>query len=360
MEALSTMETELIKIKNDRGAFSEGEEGALQRAGKIIREGGLVAFPTETVYGLGGDALNPGSAKKIYAAKGRPSDNPLIVHICRFRDIYGIADRVPEAAVKLAAAFWPGPLTMILHKSARVPKETTGGLDTVAVRFPSGQAARKLISYGGGYVAAPSANLSGKPSPTAAKYVIEDMWGKIEAIVDGGSAEIGLESTIVDLTVEPPQILRPGYVTREMVEAVLGKVEAEDGCSGPEGMGAPRAPGMKYRHYAPSGMLLIVEGAPERVVEYVNEHADFDRAAGKKTGVIATEEMRGQYGTDVVKCVGSREDEGSIARNLFSVLREFDEEGVARIYSESFASQGLGQAVMNRLLKAAGHHVVRV
>lgn len=357
------METEIIRIGMaglDREVFSEEEEKALMHAGEIIRAGGLVAFPTETVYGLGGDALNPGSSRKIYAAKGRPSDNPLIVHIYRFEDIYGIAGQVPEAAARLAEAFWPGPLTMILPKSSRVPPETTGGLETVAVRLPSHPAARKLIQYSGGYVAAPSANLSGRPSPTTAKYVIEDMQGRVEAIVDGGHVGIGLESTIVDLTVDPPQILRPGYVTEEKLAGILGQVEADAAVTASGGGEAPRAPGMKYRHYAPRGSLVIVEGEPEKVAAYVNSRTAEEKAAGYKTGVIATKEMHGQYGADVVKYIGSRDDEETIARNLFAVLREFDDENVLRIYSESFSSEGLGQAIMNRLLKAAGHHVVRV
>ncbi len=356
------METEIIRIGRaglDREEFTEAEEKALLRAGEIIRVGGLVAFPTETVYGLGGDALNPGSSRRIYAAKGRPSDNPLIIHIDRFEDIYRIAGQVPEAAVRLAEAFWPGPLTMILPKAPEVPPETTGGLETVAVRLPSHPVARRLIRYGGGYVAAPSANLSGRPSPTVARYVIEDMQGRVEAIVDGGEVGIGLESTIVDLTVNPPQILRPGYVTEKKLAAVLGQVAVDPAVIAPGGE-APRAPGMKYRHYAPRGELVIVEGEPGKVAAYVNSRAAEERAAGHRTGAIATKEMHGQYGTDVVKYIGNREDEETIARNLFAVLREFDDEEVVKIYSESFSSEGLGQAIMNRLLKAAGHHVVRV
>lgn len=352
------METEIIRIEQKEGKFSPEEERGLRHAGEVIRAGGLAAFPTETVYGLGGDALNPESSRKIYAAKGRPSDNPLIVHICRFEDIRRIVSRVPDSAVKLADAFWPGPLTMILPRADIVPPETTGGLDTVAVRFPSHPAAQKLIDWSGGYVAAPSANLSGRPSPTAPEYVIEDMNTRIEVIVDGGPVGIGLESTIVDLTTEPAQILRPGYITREMLENVLGQVETDGVLSGNEE--APRAPGMKYRHYAPLGRLVIVEGEPEQVAAYINARAERDRVSGEKTGVLSTEEMRERYRVDVVKCAGSREDEESIARNLFAVLREFDNEKVTSIYSESFSDQGLGQAIMNRLLKAAGHHVVRV
>lgn len=355
-----TMETKVIEIRQDAAELCSKEDEALRKAGEIIQQGGLVAFPTETVYGLGGDALNQESSRKIYAAKGRPSDNPLIIHICRFEDIYEIVETVPESAKKIAEAFWPGPLTLILQKAAKVPKETTGGLDTVAVRFPSHPVARKLIEYAGGYVAAPSANLSGKPSPTVAKYVIEDMAGRIEAVVDGGEVGIGLESTIIDLTVEPPQILRPGYITKEMLEAVLGQVETDAAIIDPDSGKTPKAPGMKYRHYAPGGQLIIVEGEAKKVAAYINEQIAKEKAAGEKTGVICTEESVGGYSADVIKCVGSRADEESIARNLFLVLRQFDDEGVTRIYSESFSSQGLGQAIMNRLLKAAGHQVVRL
>ncbi len=353
------MKTVTVKIRHNAECFTPEEDAALRRAGEIISEGGLVAFPTETVYGLGGDALNSESSQKIYAAKGRPSDNPLIVHICKFEDIRELVTRVPESAVKIANAFWPGPLTLILPKSEKVPAETTGGLNTVAVRFPSDRVAQKLIEYSGGYVAAPSANLSGRPSPTTAKYVVEDMNGRIEMILDGGEVGIGLESTIVDLTVEPPQILRPGYVTREMLEDVLGKVDTDVTIMRADSGQAPKAPGMKYRHYAPRGELVIVEGEPEEVVKYINEATAADSRNGHRTGIIGTSEVLQEYHGDVVKCVGSREDEESIARHLFGVLREFDDEKVTRIYSESFEAAGLGQAIMNRLLKAAGHKVVR-
>lgn len=341
--------------------MSAEEEAALMQAGEVIRTGGLVAFPTETVYGLGGDALNPASSRKIYAAKGRPSDNPLIVHISRFEDITLIAEKITWETKRLADAFWPGPLTMILQKSDQVPYETTGGLDTVAVRMPSDPIARKLIAYGGGYVAAPSANTSGKPSPTMAKYVIEDMMGKIGVIVDGGEGEIGLESTIIDLTVSPPQILRPGYITREMLsEALNERVDTDITILRDDSGQAPKAPGMKYRHYAPKGDLIIVEGKPEQVISYINTHAAQDMTGGEKVGIIGTEEQFAHYHADVVKSVGSRQDEDSIARHLYTVLREFDDEQVTKIYSEGFAAQGFGQAIMNRLLKAAGHKVVRL
>ncbi len=351
------METEVIKICPNEELSLE-EDDALRRAGEVLRNGGLVAFPTETVYGLGGDALNSESSQKIYAAKGRPSDNPLIIHISKWADLEKIVAEIPETAKKIADAFWPGPLTLILRKAPIVPYETTGGLDTVAVRFPSHKVAQKLIEYAGGYVAAPSANISGKPSPTLAKYVVEDMDGRIETIIDGGPVGIGLESTIIDLTCEPPQILRPGYITREMLQEVLGEVETDAAIIHPDSGQAPKAPGMKYRHYAPKGELLIVEGRGDEVVAYINQKTAEDRANGEKTGVLATIELRERYRTDVVKCVGGREDEESIAANLFAVLREFDEDGVTRIYSESFSGTGLGEAIMNRLLKAAGHRVV--
>lgn len=352
------MDTEIIKIHPGEGSVSEEDDRKLQAAGEILKRGGLVAFPTETVYGLGGDALNPTSSQKIYAAKGRPSDNPLIVHIYRFEDIEKITSKVPEEAKKIADAFWPGPLTMILPKSDAVPRETTGGLDTVAIRMPSHPAAQKLIKYSGGYIAAPSANTSGKPSPTVAKYVVEDMMGRIDAIIDGGEVGIGLESTIIDLTVTPPQILRPGYITREKLSEVLGTVDTDTTILRADSGQAPKAPGMKYRHYAPKGELTIVEGAPEEVREYINRAAATDHAAGEKTGIIGTEEMLSGYTADVVKSVGSRKDEDSIARHLYTILREFDDEGVTKIYSEGFSTEGFGQAIMNRLLKAAGHKVV--
>lgn len=354
------MKTETVTIPQPELGLSDEEDAALRRAGALLKAGGLVAFPTETVYGLGGDGLNRESSKKIYAAKGRPSDNPLIVHICKFEDIYEIAETVPEAAGKLADAFWPGPLTMILPKTARVPYETTGGLDTVAVRFPSHPVARKLIEYGGGYIAAPSANLSGRPSPTEARHVAEDMDGRIDMIVDGGAVGIGLESTIVDLTVDRPQILRPGFVTKEMLAEVLGQVDTDVTIMRPDSGKAPKAPGMKYRHYAPKGELVLVEGEAEKAAAYINGQTAADRAMGCRTGVIATRETAGLYRADVVKCLGSRGDEESVARSLFAALREFDDEKVGKIYSESFPDKGLGQAIMNRLLKAAGHRVVRV
>ena len=255
------MKTEYIVLNTEAP-----DEEVIRRAGRIIREGGLVAFPTETVYGLGGDALNPESSRKIYAAKGRPSDNPLIVHVCRWKDVAPIVRSVPGEAEELARAFWPGPLTMILNKNDSVPPETTGGLDTVAIRFPDNRIAQALIDASGGYIAAPSANRSGRPSPTLARYCLEDLDGRVEMILDGGQVGIGIESTIVDLTEKRPVILRPGYITREMLEAVLGEVEVDSALIDPDSGVAPKAPGMKYRHYAPRGELVIFEGERDIVV----------------------------------------------------------------------------------------------
>ncbi len=337
------------------------DKAALIEAGEIIKNGGLVAFPTETVYGLGGDALNENSSEKIYRAKGRPSDNPLIVHICKMEDMYPIVREVPENALKLAEAFWPGPLTMILYKSEKVPYTTTGGLETVAIRMPGHETALAFIEAAGGYVAAPSANTSGKPSPTLAKYVAEDMDGKIDLIIDGEEIDIGLESTIVDLTGDIPMILRPGYITKEMLERVLGEVSFDQTILDSQSLQAPKAPGMKYKHYAPKGDLIIISGEQQRVVDEINKKTKVMQDKGKTVGVIGTDETVSFYMADSVKSAGSRKDEESIAKTLYKMLREFDDEDITIIYSESFAdAEGMGQAIMNRLLKAAGHHIEQV
>lgn len=337
------------------------DKTVIERAGDILRTGGLVAFPTETVYGLGGDALNPESSKKIYAAKGRPSDNPLIVHITSMEALQKIVTEIPEGARILSKRFWPGPLTMIFKKNDIVPRETTGGLDTVAVRMPSNKIAAAMIDAAGGYVAAPSANLSGRPSPTVAKYVIEDMNGRIDMIIDGGDSDVGLESTIVDFTSGEPMILRPGYITKEMLEEALStEVSVDKAIIDSNSTVAPKAPGMKYRHYAPKGELTIVEGSSKAVIDAVNRYVSEASSEGFKTGVIATEETKSLYHADSVKSVGHAGREDEVAHHLFRILREFDDEGIEKIFSESFADSGLGAAVMNRLLKAAGHKVIRL
>lgn len=353
------METKIRKLRKSE-EYQEENRKTLQEAGDILKRGGLVAFPTETVYGLGADALNEEAAKKIYAAKGRPSDNPLIVHITNMAALGKIVSQIPDAARKVAEAYWPGPLTMIFEKTKIVPYGTTGGLETVAVRMPSHPAARTVIDAGGGYIAAPSANTSGRPSPTRAEHVAEDLDGRIEMIVDGGPVEIGVESTILDMTVTPPMILRPGAVTREMLEELIGEVAVDQTLLKADSRTAPKAPGMKYRHYAPKANLVVVEGEVEKVTAWIRETAATKQQEGKRVGIIATEETKESYPDGDVKVAGTRADEATIASSLYGILREFDGDGVDEIYSEAFASGGIGAAVMNRLLKAAGHQVIRI
>lgn len=345
---------ETVKVKIDSQKI---DEAAIAEAGRVIKNGGLVAFPTETVYGLGGDALNPDSSRKIYAAKGRPSDNPLIVHICRIEDLTQIVKSVPEKAKPVIDAFWPGPLTMIFEKAEKVPYETTGGLNTVAVRFPIHPTALSFIEASGGFVAAPSANLSGRPSPTLAKYVCEDLDGRVDMIIDGGNIPIGLESTIVDMTSEVPMILRPGYVTKEMLEEVIGEVQTDPTILDMNCKDRPKAPGMRYRHYAPRAEMIIVKGADDKkVTESIRSMVPKDR----KSAIICVSEHVKAYEGYIVKDVGSINDAGEIANNLYKVLRECDDEQIEFIASESFNSDGIGAAVMNRLIKAAGHRIIEV
>lgn len=346
------MDTKYIEIKELNTQMDQ-----IQQAGQVLKQGGLVAFPTETVYGLGGDALNPQSSHKIYSAKGRPSDNPLIVHICKWDDLALIVEEIPTQAKQLADAFWPGPLTMIFRKSEVVPYETTGGLDTVAVRMPDHPVALALIEEAGGYVAAPSANTSGRPSPTLAKYVLEDMAGRIDMVIDGGDLGIGLESTIVDLTGQVPEILRPGYITKEMLEEQLGRVESDQTILSNMSDVKPKAPGMKYRHYAPKGELTIVSGEEDAMVQWINQQARMAKSKGKSIGIICTAETANRYQADSIKNAGSRCDKAQIARALYRILRELDDENVDVIFAEAFETKGMGQAIMNRLLKAAGHHI---
>lgn len=333
---------------------------ALEKAGAILQGGGLVAFPTETVYGLGGNALDPKASEKIYAAKGRPSDNPLIIHIADMDHLTAIVNEIPPAAQLLAGKFWPGPLTMIFKKSDIVPTETTGGLDSVAVRMPSNKIALELIRQAGGYVAAPSANTSGRPSPTLAKHVIDDLSDKIDMIIDGGMTDIGLESTIVDFTEEIPMILRPGYLNEEMIAQVIGEVRMDPGVLAADSKTRPKAPGMRYKHYAPKADLVIVEGDSENVIKKINALTEERIAGGSHVGIICTEETRNRYPKGIIKSIGSRASEESIAAHLYQVLRDFDQEEVEYIYSESFQTPRMGQAIMNRLLKAAGHERINV
>ena len=364
----------------------------LREAAAFIREGKLVAFPTETVYGLGGNAYDSTASARIYAAKGRPSDNPLIVHISEFEEIKPLVKELPDVAKALADRFWPGPLTMILDKSDAIPKETTGGLDTVAIRMPSHIIANMLIKEAGVPIAAPSANASGRPSTTKAEHVIEDLSGRIDMIIDGGSSDIGLESTIVDLTVKPALILRPGYITIEMLREVIPDIEYDRAVLKriKDDTIVAKAPGMKYRHYAPKGELTIYEGDISRVSEAIRTSAKEKLQSGHIVGILTSDELLGSYtelcdiylkenaesdisrntvyddrsaekkGILFIKDIGSRDNEAEIASGLFDALRYFDEVKAEYIYAESFTEGGIGQAIMNRLMKAAGYHIITV
>ena len=339
----------MIQIKYPKTPCDE----ELMEGAKILREGGLVAFPTETVYGLGANALDEEAAKKIYAAKGRPSDNPLIAHVSCMEEVYPLVSWVPEAAKKLAQAFWPGPLTMIFPKSGIVPYGTTGGLDTVAVRMPSDPVANRLIALAGVPVAAPSANTSGRPSPTCARHMEEDMDGRIDGIVDGGPCGVGVESTIIDLTCPVPRLLRPGGLPLESLRKVLGEVAVDKAVVAPLSAGErPKAPGMKYRHYAPKAPVTVVTGDSRRTARYIR------RNLGEHTGVIAFSEYVGDFPGCIVHDMGSVQDRGEQARRGFDALRAFDDTDVTAIFAQCPGDEGLGLAVANRLKKAAGFQVV--
>lgn len=338
---------------------------AIKEAGDVIRHGGLVAFPTETVYGLGADGMDETASAKIYAAKGRPSDNPLILHIADISELDKVASEIPKKAKLLMDKFWPGPMTLIFKKKSEVPYGTTGGLETVAVRYPEHPVALELIKASGTPIAAPSANTSGRPSPTKAEHVIDDMDGKIDMIIDGGPVGIGIESTIVDVTQDIPMILRPGFITKAMLEDIVGEVLVDKVVEAKtvEELGgdySPKAPGMKYKHYAPRAELTMFEGPVSKVIEIIGKRAELDEKDGDKVGIIATDESKHLYKCGRVVSIGSRKDEETIARGLYSILRDFDDMGVDVIYSETFYDDDLGQAIMNRLIKAAGYKIVSV
>lgn len=354
------MDTILVTIDD---YYDLTQKQMIANAGEIIADGGLVAFPTETVYGLGADALNEDAAAKIYEAKGRPSDNPLIVHICDFAQVDEIAYDISEPAREMMRRFWPGPLTVIFKKKSIVPDGTTGGLNTVAIRMPSHPVARYLIESSGKMIAAPSANTSGRPSPTLAEHVYEDLRGKIPMIIDGGPVSIGIESTIIDMSGDVPTILRPGFISQTQLAEVLGEVKIDPAILAKTMQKdiEAKAPGMKYRHYAPKAKMILVEGESEKVIEKINELAGKDMEAGNKVGIIATDETRFRYRDGVVlRSIGKRANPDTVSHNLFALLREFDEAGVDVLYSESFFEEGLGDAIMNRMLKASGYQLVEV
>lgn len=348
------MKTKILHIS------SADDQDNLIEAAEVLKAGGLVAFPTETVYGIGANALDVEVARKIYEAKGRPSDNPLIVHLCNVEQVAQYVKEIPEVAYPLMEAFWPGPLTMIFRKSDRIPDEITGGLPTVALRIPSHEIAFRLIELSGLPIAAPSANISGKPSPTIASHVIEDLNGRVDVIVDGGDVEIGLESTVLDLTGDVPMVLRPGGITQAMIEEVIGGITHDRNMLSVSADEVPRSPGMKYRHYAPKGKLTVYNGDSQSVIEAINEAVRCCAEEGLKVGVIATDEDIDAYVCENVVTIGSEHRPAQIAANLFKVLRMMDDLGVERIYTKAFHEKEIGVATMNRLLKAAGNEQVFV
>lgn len=349
------METKLVKVDTENP-----EKSVLTEAAEILKNGGLVAFPTETVYGLGANGLDEKACKRIYEAKGRPSDNPLILTIGDLDGLYKIVGKVTENAKKIIDAFWPGPITLVLPKADCVPETVTGGLDTVAVRYPSNKIARKLIKIAGIPVAAPSANSSGKPSPTRASHVEFDLNGKIEMIIDGGAADWGLESTILDVSEDKPVLLRPGAVTQDMIEDVVGEIDVDPAVySKPDGNIVPKAPGMKYKHYSPSAKVILVSGSMENVISTINEKISTDEKNGLRVGVMATTQTKDRYIGGEVLVVGDRTKPETIGANLFKILRKFDFIGVDIVYSEVFDEDGEGAAIMNRLNKAAGFNYIK-
>ncbi|MGE5187814.1 MAG: L-threonylcarbamoyladenylate synthase [Betaproteobacteria bacterium] len=350
------MKTLLLKVDPQNPETTE-----INAAAEIIKKGGLVAFPTETVYGLGADALNAEAVLALFEAKRRPLDNPPIVHIADKTEVVPLVKTVSKKAELLMEKFWPGPLTLVFKHSAKVPSVTTAGLDTIAVRMPKHPVALALIRAAQRPIAAPSANLAGKPSPTTAQHVYEDLKGRINAILDGGASNIGVESTVVDLTTNPPTLLRPGGAPFETLKLVLPDlvlhpfVQAEKELE----LEKTRSPGMRHRHYAPKSPVVLVEGNLQAVVAKIKELTKVYRVEGKKVGVLATDETLSNYQADVALSLGSRSNLASVAKNLFRLLREIDAENIDVIIAESVPFEGLGLAVMNRLRKASGYHIVK-
>ncbi len=349
------METKILEINP-----IDPDMDKIEYAASILRRGGLVAFPTETVYGLGADALNERAVENTFKAKGRPADNPLIVHIWDISEVDRLVSFISEDATKLMRAFWPGPLTLVMKKSSIVPDIITGGLDTVAIRIPCHPIARQLIKASGVPISAPSANISGKPSPTLARHVIADLLGKVDVIIDGGACKIGVESTVIDMTVEPPVLLRPGDITHIQLEKILGHVKIDAGVVGKiENDIKPRSPGMKYTHYSPKAEVMVVEGEKGKVVEFINSKANESKCRGLLVGILALDNTKGEYEADKVLSVGDADKPETIAATLFAALREMDEAGVDIIFTQSIDEGGVGMAIRNRLFKAAGYNIFK-
>lgn len=352
---MNHIETKVVKVDRENP-----EKEAIKEAAEIIKNGGTVAFPTETVYGLGANCFDEEAIDKIFLAKGRPQDNPLILHVSNVEQVYTLVESVSERAKMLMERFWPGPLTLIFNKSEKVSKKVTGGLSTVAIRMPNHKVALSLIEESGVPIAAPSANLSGRPSPTEASHVIEDLFGKIDMIIDGGRVNIGVESTVLDISVEIPTILRPGRVTIEDLLQVFPKVEYDPSIIKDDAKIIPKSPGQKYKHYAPKAKMIGFIGEIEDVVSTISSYTSEYINEGKKVGIMATEETKDRYTEGTVLVVGSREKKETIARDLFKVLREFDELGVDIILGEGVDTLGIGRAIMNRMKKACGGDIRRV
>jgi L-threonylcarbamoyladenylate synthase len=351
-----TKKTLMLKVRPQQPDMEK-----IHIAANLVKAGGLVAFPTETVYGLGADALNARAILALFEAKKRPLDNPPIVHVDNARMVHKLAKNVVPEAEKLMEEFWPGPLTLIFKRSKIVPDVTVAGLDTIAIRMPNHEVALALIRESGCSIAAPSANLAGKPSPTSAKHVYDDLNGRIDAILDGGPTRIGVESTVLDLTADPPQVLRPGGTPFEVLRKVLGDVRLHPFVVAEKELPLEKArsPGMKHKHYAPQAEVVVVEGEVPAVILKVRELADFYATKGKIVGILATDETIANYRADVAKSLGSRYNLAVIAKNLFRLLREFDAEGVGIIVAEAVPTDGLGLAVMNRLRKASGYNIIK-
>lgn len=334
-------------------------------AARILRRGGLVAFPTETVYGLGANAFSEKAVGAIFRAKGRPQDNPLIVHVGYRRQVEELVTEIPPAAERLMRRFWPGPLTLVLPSNGRVAAAVTAGLDTVAVRMPRHPVALALLRVARLPVAAPSANLSGKPSPTLGRHVLQDLRGRVDLILEAGSTEVGVESTVLDLTVRPPMVLRPGGVTVEELAETIGEVRLDPTVrEAPGGDFIPRSPGMKYRHYAPRAPLYIVKGGPEAVRQHLATLAGEAVAEGRRVAILTSDEAAEFYRDRVkpylLERLGPRSDPARAAARLYASLKSCDRHGVDVIFAEAWPEEGLGLALMNRLRKAAGYQVISV
>ncbi len=336
------------------------EDEKLNKPAEVLKNGGLVAFPTETVYGLGADALDINAVKSIFKAKGRPSDNPLIVHIWNISQLDELVIEIPKSAKLLMNKFWPGPLTLLFKKSQKVPSVTSGGLETVAIRMPDSKIALEILKNSNLPIAAPSANTSGRPSPTNAEHVLEDLDGKVDIVIDGGTTGVGLESTVLDLTGKIPMILRPGGITHEDLTKVLGPVEYDPAIDNIKDNIKPKSPGQKYRHYSPKAQMEIFSGNINAVVEAINERNKSYDKDGLKVGIIATEETKDKYESNHVISIGNRKNLSTIGANLFHVLREFDKLDVDVILSEGVDETEIGKAIMNRMKKAAGGNITYV